>query len=126
MLTWVTEHMHRGTTRPDQSRLHPQAHDRAPYRPYGLEMAADNPVTGGHYEIVVGRSLEDDWVDWFEDFEVEAEGRHTRLRGSVPDQAALHGALARLRDLGIPILAVHQLGETQDPGDMNPTKTERT
>ena len=67
------------------------------------------PLTGGHYEIVVGATLDHGWSEWFEGFEVRAEQGNTRLDGTVADQAALHGLLARLRDLGIPILDVHRI-----------------
>ena len=66
-------------------------------------------LLGGDYELVVGASLDTDWSRWFIGFEVIPEGRHTRLRGTVVDQAALHGLLARLRDLGIAIHAVRRL-----------------
>ena len=65
-------------------------------------MADSRP--GGRYEIVVGAALEADWAEWFDGFEVETDGETSRLVGSVVDQAALHGLLARLRDLGLPIL----------------------
>ncbi len=61
------------------------------------------------YEIVVAAPLDRGWSAWFDDFTLTPEGGGTRLRGKVADQAALHGALARLRDLGIPILDVHRL-----------------
>lgn len=70
----------------------------------------DGSLVGGRYEIVVGAALDSDWAGWFGDFEAEAEGASTRLRGSVPDQPALLGVLALLRDLGLPILDVHHLG----------------
>jgi hypothetical protein len=72
-----------------------------------------SPLTGGHYEIVVAATLHCDWSEWFEGFDVRAEGDNTRLDGVVTDQAALHGLLARLRDLSIPILDVHRM---PDPG----------
>jgi hypothetical protein len=67
------------------------------------------PLTGGNYEIVVGVTMDSEWSLWFEGFDIRAEGDSTRLNGTVVDQAALHGLLARLRDLGIPILDVHRM-----------------
>ena len=69
----------------------------------------DGPLTGGTYEIVIGGVLERDWSGWFEGFAVEAAGQTTLLRGTVPDQAGLHGVLAQIRDLGIPIIHVRLL-----------------
>ena len=69
----------------------------------------EGPLAGGSYEIVVGATLSRDWSDSFEGFEIETAEDATVLRGEVPDQAALHGVLARLRDLAIPLLGVRQV-----------------
>ena len=71
-------------------------------------------LIGGTYEIVVGASLDSDWSKWFSGFEVERQGSSARLTGTVTDQAALHGLLGRLRDLGIPILTVSRLPDPPD------------
>lgn len=71
-----------------------------------------DPITGGNYEIIVGAALDLRWSEWFDGFDVKDEGDTTRLHGIVPDQAALHGLLARLRDLGIPILDVHRIPDS--------------
>lgn len=71
--------------------------------------AMAGPLAGGSYVIVVGATLGRDWGSWFDGFEVETFGQSTRLSGEVADQAALHGVLARLRDLGIPILEVQRV-----------------
>ena len=92
--------------------LHPEAHDERPRVSYLVPM--EDPLTGGPYEIVVGAALDKDWSRWFEGFEVSGVGRHTRLVGTVEDQAALHGLFARLRDLAIPILEVHRLTGPQE------------
>ena len=53
------------------------------------------------------------WADWFDDLEVRLEDDGSSvLRGPVADQAALHGLLLRLRDLGIPLVSLTAL-----PGD---------
>lgn len=61
----------------------------------------------GWYEIRLQGRLDERWVSWFDGMSVESgpEGT-TVLRGTVVDQAALHGLLARLRDLGVPLLSV--------------------
>ena len=59
------------------------------------------------YEIHVEGHLDDRWASWFDGLtlRLEADGT-TVLHGPVVDQAALHGVLQRLRDLGLPLLSV--------------------
>ena len=67
------------------------------------------------YELRVDRHLDDHWTEWFENFTLtrEADGT-TTLRGSVADQAALHGLLIKIRDLGTTLLSVTALERTPD------------
>ena len=59
------------------------------------------------YEIRLQGHLDERWSPWFDGMSVETEaGGVTVLRGRVADQAALHGLLARLRDLGVPLVSV--------------------
>ena len=58
-------------------------------------------------EIVIATTIGEAWSKWFDDFEVTTKATTSRLAGTIVDQAALHGVLGRLRDLGIPILDVH-------------------
>ncbi len=65
------------------------------------------------YEIRVRGRLGPRWADWFEGLTVTPEANgDTLLTGPVVDQAALHGLLRRVRDLGLPLLSVVRL----DPG----------
>jgi len=68
---------------------------------------------GGWYEIGLQGQLGRRWSDWFDGLAVvpRADGT-TVLRGPMADQAALHGVLARLRDLGVPLLFVVQVDPT--------------
>ena len=61
----------------------------------------------GLYEIRIKGHLDDRWADWFEGltFTHESDGT-TILDGPLTDQAALHGVLNRIRDLGLPIISV--------------------
>ena len=58
-------------------------------------------------EIRVQGRIDEHWSDWFEDFEIaHTEQGETILTGDVADQSALYGLLARLRDLGLPLISV--------------------
>jgi hypothetical protein len=59
------------------------------------------------YEIRVRGLLDPQWSSWFDGLAVEDAGQdETVIVGPVADQAALHGLLTRVRDLGLPLLAV--------------------
>jgi hypothetical protein len=65
------------------------------------------------YEIRVEGHLDSSWSDWFEDMAIyHEETGETVLSGPVRDQAALHGVLMRIRDLGLPLLAVSKYRRT--------------
>ena len=65
------------------------------------------------YEVSVAGLLPADWSDWFEGFELTVvpgpDGPTTLLTGQVADQAALHGLLARVRDLALPLISVRRV-----------------
>jgi len=59
------------------------------------------------YQIRVKGKLDQKWAARFDGFKITPLANHeTRLTGLVADQAALHGILARIRDLGLPLLLV--------------------
>jgi hypothetical protein len=62
------------------------------------------------YEIRVAGHLSPQWADWFEGLTImlEEDG-NTLLTGPVADQAALHGLLKKVRDLGMPLISVIQV-----------------
>ena len=61
----------------------------------------------GLYEIRIKGHLDDRWSDWFEGLTITLEDNgDTLLTGPVIDQAALHGLLKKVRDLGLPLLSV--------------------
>jgi hypothetical protein len=64
------------------------------------------------YEILVEGILDDHWSAWFNGLDVsgDADVGITTIAGPLPDQAALHGLLAKIRDLGLPLLEVRRIG----------------
>jgi hypothetical protein len=59
------------------------------------------------YEIRIGGHLDDRWATWFDCMCLTNENDGTALiRGEVADQAALHGLLQKVRDLGLPLISV--------------------
>ena len=72
----------------------------------------DEPPTS--YEIRVAGVLDGRWSAWFDGLEVTSdESGETTIAGPVVDQAALHGLLAKVRDLGLKLLSVRPI----EPGD---------
>jgi hypothetical protein len=64
----------------------------------------DDPVV---YQIRVRGALGSEWSDWFGGMTVSAQDDGgTLLAGPVRDQSALHGILAKIRDLGLPLLSL--------------------
>jgi hypothetical protein len=67
-----------------------------------------------HYEIRVRGVLDRQWSTWFEGMAITSDvPGQTLIAGPVTDQAALHGLLAKIRDLGLPLLSVRYLGPDQ-------------
>jgi hypothetical protein len=66
------------------------------------------------YEIRLEGHLDDRWVNWFEGLTLTREDNgETLLSGPVVDQAALHGLLRKVRDLGMPLLSVTRVRSGQ-------------
>ena len=59
------------------------------------------------YQIRVKGHLDHHWSDWLNNLTlIHHEDGTTVLAGPIPDQAALYGLIARLRDLGLPLVSV--------------------
>ena len=70
----------------------------------------------GLYEIRIKGHLDDRWSDWFGGLTITLEeDGDTLLTGPVVDQAALHGLLKKVRDLGMPLVSVNPV----EPGQAN-------
>jgi hypothetical protein len=60
------------------------------------------------YQIKVKGILDSKWSDWFDGFAITPlVSGETLLTGPVADQAALHGLLNKIRDIGLPLLSVN-------------------
>jgi len=82
--------------------------------------AADRPEQ--HYEIRVAGRLAPRWSAWFDGMDVaHMDDGSTLISGLVADQAALHGVLQRLRDVGIPLLSLTHVQPDATPHEGDPT-----
>jgi hypothetical protein len=79
------------------------------------------------YEIRVQGHLEPRWAAWFDGMALSREGDGTTLiRGRVVDQAALHGLLQKVRDVGLPLVSVRNVttdGSTAPPSNLHSRST---
>ena len=73
------------------------------------------------YEIRIKGHLDKQWTEWFEGLTITLEDNgDTLLTGHVVDQAALHGLLRKVRDLGMPLLSVDSVKPgPEDASDVN-------
>jgi len=80
---------------------------------------ADQPRV---YQIRIKGHLSHQWTGWFEGLIITLEDDgNTFLAGSVIDQAALHGILKKVRDLGMPLLSVNSVEpKSQDTSQVKP------
>jgi hypothetical protein len=76
-----------------------------------------------YYEIRLKGHLDDRWAVWFGDMVITLEDNgDSLLTGPVADQAALHGLLKKIRDLGITLLSVNFV----NPGQARPQEDKRS
>jgi hypothetical protein len=66
------------------------------------------------YRIRVKGVLDPSWSDWFDGFTIKSLEGETEMTGLVTDQAALHGILSRINDLGLAIVTNTQVGVTSN------------
>jgi hypothetical protein len=68
------------------------------------------PILPGRYEILIKEQIDDKWLAWFDEFIITlTESGETLLTGSIPDQSALHGLLAKIRDLNLTLISVNRI-----------------
>src|SRR5262245_3697931 len=81
----------------------------------------------GYYEIRLKGHLDARWIDWFEGLSfTHASDGTTILSGPLVDQAALYGLLRKVRDLGLPLIAVNQVDPKQANGPDGNVDTDDT
>lgn len=72
-------------------------------------MNIDQNKTQEVYQIRVKGRLDQNWSSWFDNMALTFENGLTTISGTVADQAALHGLLAKIRDLGLTLIEVRQI-----------------
>lgn len=83
----------------------------------------DRPEAG-RYEIRLTGHLDARWSAWFDGLAVSRDGDGTTvISGLIADQAALHGLLQRVRDLGLPLVSVTRIEPNNTEG-IQPTDDE--
>jgi hypothetical protein len=84
-------------------------------------MQANDNASSVYYEISVKGHLDFRWAAWFDALSLtnESDGT-TTIRGPVVDQAALHGVLQALRDMGVPLVSVTPVDPAPDPPVIDP------
>lgn len=67
-------------------------------------------VDAGNYEICINEQVDSAMLAWFEGFSIQSTipGK-TTLTGRITDQSALHGLLARIRDLNLTLISVNRI-----------------
>ncbi len=91
-----------------------------------IEVSID-PSPSTVYQIRIAGHLGDEWAVWFEGLTITLEkDGHTLLTGPVVDQAALHGLLKKVRDLGMPLVSVNPVQSNEShPYSSEKEKNER-
>jgi hypothetical protein len=91
-----------------------------------MDTAATNPDGSGWYEVRLGGRLDPRWAARFDGMTLTSADGHTVLVGRVVDQAALHGLLHQLRDIGLPLLSVSQVEPGVAPSGVTDATTAGT
>jgi hypothetical protein len=70
----------------------------------------------GQYEIRIQGHLENHWAAWFDGLTLTNDSDGTTvIHGLVADQSALHGLLHKVRDVGLPLVSVTRVDQTDPP-----------
>jgi hypothetical protein len=75
------------------------------------------------YKIRVRGHLDRRWSDWFDGLEIiNLQNGETILSGDIVDQAALHGVLAKVRDLNLPLISVTSVSSDRQERALRPAE----
>ena len=86
--------------------------------------SAQHPHKPGLYEIRIKGHLERRWAEWFDGLTLTSVSDGTTvIHGPVVDQAALHGLLRKVRDIGLPLISVTHVEPDQPDLPTNDTTT---
>ena len=86
-----------------------------------MNEASTGQHTPGRYEIRVKGHLNSRWAAWFDGLSLSTESDGTTIiHAPVADQAALHGLLQKVRDVGLPLVSVTQLDSDQPESTTEP------
>ena len=78
------------------------------------EISTGSDSDAGRYEIRIEGHLHSRWATWFDGLNlVNQEDGTTTISGPVLDQAALHGLLQKVRDVGLPLVSVNRVDPDQ-------------
>ena len=87
----------------------------------GTSASTGSGQGAGLYEIRLDGHLDQRWTAWFDGLVLTHEPDSTTvLHGPVVDQAALHGLLQKVRDLGLPLVSVVQVEPDQSDAPTHP------
>ncbi len=71
-----------------------------------------DPIQPMVYQIRIKGHLSQQWTEWFEGLSITLEDNgNTLLIGPIVDQAALHGLIKKVRDIGMPLLSVMRVNQ---------------
>lgn len=71
-----------------------------------------------YYEIRLKGQLDSQWTDWFEGLTITLQDEgDTLLTGPLADQAALHGLLKKIRDIGLPLVSINRVQSIETHSD---------
>ena len=85
------------------------------------DLGVSSAEAPAHYEIRVAGVLDHRWAAWFAGLHVESDGAQTAISGLLTDQPALHGLLARIRDLGLCLISVRRLSGAEAGNQAQPS-----